>query len=202
MSKPRDIWQHWPLSEVTPRPPEAVALQLQVGAALPSHFDDAIRQCSITKKMVCVVWTAPTYVVLEKVEPITDDAEKADLAATGGPPWELAVYQSFDVIPTADVDAWNDDAIQDWYSNLQIIATEKALRHFAEIKDLPLFVLDDSLSTEFPSSVGFSVGGIAWVHTRGNRKAVMDWAESEYVQLVSTTLLGAQMSQNHTGPGQ
>lgn len=189
-----DAWQQWPLSVVTPKPPEAVGVQLQMGAALPSELEDAIRECSAKQMPVSIVWMAPNYVVLERVEPVTDEEEKADIEATGFP-WEFGVYQSFDVIPTIEVTGWSDDEAEGWYETLRCAATEMAWPYFEKMTELPLFV-DNSISNEFPSSVLFSVGGISWVHTKQNREAVMAWAAQEFTGLMYSKMLSVDSSNN------
>lgn len=187
MSNEEDVWQQWPLSVVNPKPPEAVGAQLQVGAALPQELEDAIRECSANQMPVSIVWIAPSYVVLERVEPVTDEEEKADIEATGFP-WEFGVHQYFDVIPTIEVTGWSDDEAEAWYETLRCAATEMALQHFEKMTDLPLFV-DDCISNKFPSSVLFSVGGISWAHTKQNREAVMAWSAQDFAGLMYSTML-------------
>lgn len=194
MNDSLDLWKEWPLAHAMgSKPPAAIAFSFPAGTDLPRQVDEAIRLCSAREVAVYIIWVAATYVVLERVEPVTDDEEKADIE-TSGFPWQMSVSQAFDIIPTADVARWEDDAVQEWYEKLRVLATDKAERYFTDPNKIPLFVDSDSTSNEFPSSVLFSVGGISWVHTRINRSSVMEWADSVYAQLIAITMVSPQIT--------
>lgn len=188
-------WGRWPLCELASLRRDAWGVSLPASTPLPTSIADKINGCSASSESICIAWEASTYVVVEFIDPITEDEEKSDIQKRGSD-WQRHLAQSFDILPVIDCGDVADDDLDKWYESLRVSATRKARSKFGS-EDRPkhsIFLSEDT-SNVYPASVLFSVGGLRNELARANREMVLAWADSVYKPLLDERLLAlAQMA--------
>lgn len=182
-------FETWPFSKLRYGNDEAVGFELPIDSVLPPEIATQIEECSVGRKTVCIAWTAPSFIVMEQLEPITEEEEKKEIELSGAD-WHGYISQEFDIIPTVDdyLSPLDDDSEEAWYAVLRDAATKKALEHFGP-EDAPVFplcVLDSSSSLQFWSSVLFSVRGVSSERAAANRREVISWCQTAFAPLITS----------------
>lgn len=187
------LLESWPLSEyrdATELPP--VAFSVPLAASLPIEAEEAIIDCATRQHSVLIEWVAPLFVVVEEIDPVIEDDEKADIEASGGD-WRERFAQSFDVVVLHEFDDGEFEEAHKWLDDLSEAATALASKDLSP-KNLCLFVNEDSRSTLPSAVVLFGVGGIDREAAKENRLAVNRWVGEVFNRLLQMTPLTKQVA--------
>lgn len=177
----------WPLSEyawdtgLTP-----IGFRVPINEPLPAAATRAIATCAADGRVVLIAWVGPTYVVVEEIEPITEDDEKAEMEAIGVD-WRARLAQTLEVVVSYEFDDCESDEVRKWLDDFAETATAIAVRDFDAPRRLKLFVDDGSRSTLPAAVVLFGVSGIDHESAIENRKAVCQWASSTFAAVLLST---------------
>ena len=96
-TKEMEPWNIWPFEEFLEFDPNDLFFSLLLSGQLPHEAIKAIDKIAVTGYGVYLAWKSDSFVIIEHIEPIIDNAEKEDMAGNGID-WRSRLDQSFDVL--------------------------------------------------------------------------------------------------------